>query len=328
MNSLPISIIICAKNEANNISEFLPYIINQEYENFEIILVNDHSTDATLEVMQSFKNEKITLINLTNNSNKGNKKNALTQGINAAKNEHLLFTDADCKPVSNQWIKEMSTHFTTNKVLVLGYGAHQKIKNSWFNKLLRFETLLTAIQYFSYAKKGIPYMGVGRNIAFTKTAFQSVNGFKKHEHILSGDDDLFVNEIASYTNTAISIGENSFTSSKPHVSFKKWLHQKRRHISTANTYKPLHKFLLGLFYISQFSFWILGIYLIIIGWQTQLVSILMLIRIGFQYLIFGASANKLNEKDLILYIPILELCLISIQMRIFIANLISKPKNW
>ncbi len=328
LKKIPISVIICAKNEVENLLLFLPSIIHQTNTNFEIILVNDHSTDSTLEMMQSFKKKhsNIKIVSLT--KGRSNKKKAITKGIETAKFEHLLFIDADCKPISKNWINEITSHFSESKSIVLGYGAYQKKPNSWLNKLIRFETLLTAIQYFSYAKIGIPYMGVGRNIAYTKSLFNKANGFIKHEHIKSGDDDLFVNQIATKSNTASCYSADSFTISKPHNSFKKWLYQKRRHISTATSYKPIHKLLLGLFYSSQFFFWFFSILLLATSFQWKTVIFLFSIRITIQYLVFGFSAKKLNERDLFLFIPFLELFLILIQMRIFIQNIISKPKTW
>jgi glycosyltransferase involved in cell wall biosynthesis len=328
INTESISVIICAKNEAENLKQFLPYIIKQNYFDFEIILVNDNSTDKTLEVMQLFekKSNKIKIVNLFNNSS--NKKNAVTQGVEAAKHEYLLFTDADCKPASNNWISEMSSHFSAKKQLILGYGAYQKNNNSWLNKLIRFETVLTAIQYFSYAKVKLTYMGVGRNLAYTKSLFRKANGFESHQHIKSGDDDLFINQIANKNNVGCCYSEDSFTVSKPHINFKKWLYQKRRHISTATTYKPIHQFLLGVFFISQFLFWTLGIYLMIFSPFKNIIVILFSIRIIMQYIIYGFSSVKLKENDLILFLPFLELFLILIQIRIFMQNLIAKPTNW
>jgi len=326
-SDLPISIIICAKNEAVNLKNFLPYIINQNYNNFEVILVNDHSSDNTLEVMEGFKKEFniIRIINL--NKNESNKKNAVTQGVKAAKYENLIFTDADCKPNSNLWINEMSSHFNEKTKIVLGYGAYKKVNESWLNKLIRFETILTAIQYFSYAKVNLAYMGVGRNLAYTKTLFNNANGFKSHENIKSGDDDLFINQVAN-NNVSCCFTKESFTISEPHTNFKKWIYQKRRHISTATTYKPIHQFILGLFYISQFLFWFLSFYLTIFKEFNIVILTLIVLRIALQYIVFGLSSNKLNEKDIIIYLPFLELFLITIQMRIFMQNLFSKPTNW
>ena len=169
--NIAVSVLICAKNEAENLRSFLPLIINQDYPSFEIVLINDASHDNTLGVMEQFasQHENIKIVNVKNNEAFwGNKKYALTLGIKASKNEFLLFTDADCKPVSKHWIRNMSSHFSHGKQLVLGYSGYSKIKNSLLNKLIRFETLVTAMQYFSFAKLGIPYMGVGRNLAYAK----------------------------------------------------------------------------------------------------------------------------------------------------------------
>ncbi|SDX32087.1 Glycosyltransferase, catalytic subunit of cellulose synthase and poly-beta-1,6-N-acetylglucosamine synthase [Lutibacter oricola] len=331
-STLPISVIVCAKNEEKNLENLLILLEEQVYSNFELVLVNDCSTDATLAIFEVFKkrtNISTKIVNVQPNEQFwGSKKYALTLGIKATSNEHLLFTDADCKPINVNWISEMTANFSDEKQLVLGYGSYQKISNSILNKLIRFETLLTAIQYFSYAKIGIPYMGVGRNIAYTKSLFFSTNGFVNHMKIKSGDDDLFVNEAATKKNTAICFSENSFTSSTPKKKITSWIQQKRRHVSTAEHYKKKHQFLLGLFYSSQFLFWLLAILLVSLLYNWQLVALLITIRFIAQYLIIGFSAKKLNEKDLIVFTPIFELFLILIQMFIFIKNRISKPTHW
>ena len=328
----PVSVLICAKNEAKNLSKYLPLYLDQDYKNFELVLINDCSTDATLEIFRKFKEENPSQIKIVdviaNEQFWGSKKYALTLGIKAASYEHLLFTDADCKPGSKNWIKEMSSFFNEKKQLILGYGAYEKIENSLLNKLIRFETLVTAIQYFSYSKIGIPYMGVGRNLAYTKTKFFSVNGFINHMKIKSGDDDLFINQIATKNNTANCLSPNSFTVSAPKLTFKEWVQQKRRHVSTASHYKNFHKLLLGLFYSTQLLFWTISLILFTTLYQWQFVLILVLVRILIQYSIIWTSAKKLNEKDLVLLAPFLEIFLIVIQMFIFIKNLISKPTHW
>ena len=252
--NIAISVIICAKNEAENLQNFLPSIISQDYPNFEIVLINDASNDKTLEIMERFSSEhsNIKIVNVKNiEAFWGNKKYALTLGIKASKNEFLLFTDADCKPVSKHWISEMSSHFTNQKSIVLGYGAYSKIKNSFLNKIIRFETLFTAIQYFSFAKTGMPYMGVGRNLAYSKKEFFNANGFINHIKVRSGDDDLFINQVATNKNTTISFSKESFTESIPKTTFKTWIKQKRRHVSTAKHYKLKHKIILATFYSSN-----------------------------------------------------------------------------
>jgi glycosyltransferase involved in cell wall biosynthesis len=250
----PVSVIICAKNEAENLKDFIPFILEQNYSDFEVILVNDASIDDTLEVMEHFEelDPRVRLVNVKNNEAFwGKKKYALTLGIKKAKNSTLLFTDADCRPESNMWISEMASNFDQNKTIVLGYGGYLKNKGSFLNKLIRYETLLTAIQYFSFAKWGIPYMGVGRNLSYTSQEFYAQNGFATHLHIRSGDDDLFVNQAGTKQNTGITFNKASITRSIPKTDFSTWILQKRRHVSTAKFYKKKHKFLLASFYVSQ-----------------------------------------------------------------------------
>lgn len=328
---ISISVLICAKNEAENLEQFLPYILEQKYPDFEVILINDASNDNTLEVMKTFKakHDNIKIVDVKPiEAFWGSKKYALTLGIKATSNNFLLFTDADCKPLSKYWIKQMSSCFTNSKTIVLGYGAYKKQKFSLANTLIRFETLFTAIQYFSYAKIGIPYMGVGRNLAYRKEAFFNASGFMNHMNIRSGDDDLFVNQVANSKNTAICFTKNSITESLPEITFKGWFNQKKRHISTANHYKLKHKFLLGLFYLSQLLFWCLGIILITFLFQWKIVVALFISRVIIQYISIGISAKKLNESDTLALLPFLEIFLVFSQLVIFISNLVSKPNHW
>ncbi|RMA57817.1 glycosyltransferase [Ulvibacter antarcticus] len=325
----PVSVIVCAKNESENLKHNLPFLLSQKHPEFEIILINDASSDDTLEVMESFAetDERIQIVNVVNNEAFwGSKKYALTLGIKKAKNKRLLFTDADCKPASDYWLSRMAAKFTTNKQLVLGYGGYEK-HSGLLNYLIRFETLLTAVQYFSYAKIGIPYMGVGRNLAYNSDLYYANNGFISHIKVASGDDDLFVNEVATASNTAICFNEEAFTYSIPKKTWKSWRLQKKRHISTSKLYKTSHKVLLSLFYLSNLLFWGLGIAsLFIVDWKLPL--ILIGIRFLVYMIVMGKAASKLKESNLIPFLPALELFLIFVQMSIFISNSASKPTHW
>lgn len=325
----PVSLIVCAKNEAENLKENIPLWLQQDHPNFEIILTNDASIDNTLEVMESFANKdpRIQIVNVENNEAFwGSKKYALTLGIKRAKNKRMLFTDADCHPSSKQWLRNMTSHFTIQKQLVLGYGAYKK-KPGILNALIRYETFLTAVQYFSYAKAGIPYMGVGRNLGYTGDLYYGNNGFMSHMKVPSGDDDLFVNEAATKENTAICYHPDAFTYSKPKESWKAWRLQKKRHISTAKFYKTEHKLLLGTYYLFNLLFWLLaGVSFIFLGWKVPLA--LIGFRFLIQYIILGKAALQLKEKNLIPFIPFLELFLVFAQMSIFISNSMSKPSRW
>lgn len=331
LKRIPISVIVCAKNEEENVSKFIPLLIQQDYPDFEIILIDDASSDNTLEVFEEFEknHSNVRLVKVQNNEAFwGNKKFALTLGIKAAKKEYLLFTDADCYPTSKDWIAEMSSHFTMQKTIVLGYGAYEKVPNSFLNKLIRFETLLTAVQYFSWARLGFPYMGIGRNLAYKKEEFFNVNGFIDHMKIRSGDDDLFINQAANKKNTTVCYTPNSFTYSEPKTTFKEWFAQKRRHVSTASFYKPFDKIQLGLFYLTQIFTLILPIILLAFQFQWIAVVSLVAFRYLFSWISLGFGAGKLNEKDVMIWFPILEIVLIFTQLNIFISNLFSKPVHW
>ena len=328
--SIPISIIICSKNESENLKENIPYYLNQDYPEFELVLINDNSSDSTLETIEEFKNQhkNIKIVDVKPIEKYwGNKKYALTLGIKAASHEFLLFTDADCKPASKHWIREMASHFSKSKNLVLGYGSYLKTKGI-LNKLIRYETFITAIQYLGFANIGIPYMGVGRNLAYRKSLFLNHSGYMTHMHINSGDDDLFVNAVANETNTTISLDQKSFTISIPKQTFREWTTQKRRHISTAKYYKAKHKLILSIFYLSNLFFWTLAIILLSFTFLWKIVLGILIIRIMFQLICMRTPSKIFDEKQLLALAPFLEFFLIFFQLYLFIINLISKPRYW
>lgn len=328
---IPISVIVCAKNEAENVKEFVPLLAEQNYPDYEIVLIDDASSDETLELFEAFERQypNIKLVKVQNNEAFwGNKKFALTLGIKAASKEYLLFTDADCYPTSKDWITNMSSQFTLHKTIVLGYGAYEKIKGSFLNKIIRFETMLTATQYFSWAKMGRPYMGVGRNLAYKREEFFRVNGFINHMSVRSGDDDLFINQAAKGSNTTVCYTPDSFMVSEPKKTWKEWFNQKRRHVSTAKLYKGFDKFQLGLYYFSQLSFLILAIILLAFRFQWMIVGGLVVFRYLFSWITLGYAAGKLKEKDVMYWFPILEIILIFTQLNVFFTNLVSKPVHW
>ncbi len=329
VHKFPISVLICAKNEVENLKILVPKILEQTFTNFELILINDSSIDETLDVIEHFAeiDHRVKIVDVkSNEAFYGNKKYALTLGIKKALNNYLVFTDADCIPASNDWLAIMSSNFSVEKQLILGYGAYEKT-SGFLNKLIRFETAMTAIQYFSYAAIGKPYMGVGRNLAYTSKLFYDNQGFMSHIKILSGDDDLFVNKAANKNNTALCINQNAFTISKPKTTFKSWRKQKQRHISTSKMYKKEHKIWLGLYYVANLLFWLFFVASLLSGnWKITL--IIFVFRILFQYIIVGKAAKKLNEYDLVPFVFILELFLVFFQFGIFINSKTSKKQHW
>ena len=301
--SIPVSVIICAKNEAENLRKYLPGILEQEYPHYEVIVVDDCSEDDTEEVLatlkQRYKHLRSTSITKDEKFTHG-KKLALTLGIKAASYEWLLLTDADCEVKSPVWLKHMSGNFTKETEVVLGYGPYQT-KKGWLNKLIRLDTVYIALHYFSYALAGIPYMGVGRNLAYKKSLFFKNKGFVSHSNLTSGDDDLFINEVSHQNNTRIEIAPESFTYSNPSKNFREWTRQKRRHLSTGHRYRRKHKLLLASEPFTRYLFFILSIILLCQSVFFEIVLSLLVIRYIILYILLYFIYKRLNEKYLLLY---------------------------
>ncbi len=328
---VPVSVIVCAKNEAENVKKFIPLLAEQNYPDYEVVLIDDASSDETLDIFEEFERiyPHLRLVKVQNNEAFwANKKFALTLGIKAAKKEYLLFTDSDCYPTSKDWITAMSSQFTMSKTIVLGYGAYEKVKGSLLNKIIRFDEMLTATQYFAWAKLGKPFMGEGRNMAYKKEAFFNVNGFMHHMHIRSGEDSLFVNEAANKKNITVCYTPESFTYCKPKKTFKQWFAQKKRQVYLASKFKSGDKFQLRLFFLSQLLFPLLAATLLILQFNWMYVVPVIALRYIIAWTSLGYSAGKLKEKDVIYWFPFFEIFLIFTQLNVFFSNIFSKPVHW
>lgn len=326
----PVSVIICARDEAANLVKNLPGALVQHYKTtHEVILVNDNSFDESKYILDEYQKtfKQLHIVELKQEARFiPGKKFPLSVGIKTAKYEVVLLTDADCVPASEFWIEKMQEGYHPNTEIVLGYGAYHK-KKGFLNKLIRWETFHTALQYLSYAKAGLPYMGVGRNLSYKKTVFFRHKGFSAHNHVASGDDDLFINMAATKTNTEIVIDKDAFTLSEPAKTWHQWKKQKSRHYSTSKYYKPLHKFLLGLYALSQFAFYPLLIAVaIFFSWKIAL--IIFGSRFLMQGFVFYKTMNKLDEKDLFPIFWLLDIWMFFYYL-IFSFSLFRKPrKTW
>lgn len=324
----PVSVIICSRDEAGNLVKNLPGVLIQQYRTtHEVIVVNDNSFDESKYILEEYQRtyRQLHLVELTQEARFiPGKKFPLSIGIKTAKHEIVLLTDADCVPASEFWIEKMQEGFSNGTEIVLGYGALHK-KKGFFNKLVRWETLHTALQYLSYAKAGLTYMGVGRNLSYKKTVFFRHKGFSSHNHVPGGDDDLFINKAATKKNTAIVIDKDAFTLSEPPKTWKQWIRQKNRHYSTSKYYKAIHKFLLGLYAFSHFLFYPLFILSILFyNWEQAL--IVFGIRFLLQGIILFKVTNKLDEKDLFPWYLILDIWMFFYYL-LFSTAIFKKPKG-
>jgi len=324
--SWPVSIVIAARNEDKNIKTCLDAIIKQDYPEFEIILVDDHSSDETLRIAEGFKTYFPDL-KIVQSKNKG-KKSAVKTGIQEAQYEYLLFTDADCQPRSSTWIKNMMLYFDENTSIVIGYSPYQ-FNHSLINYIQQYETLLTACLYISAVHFYRPYMAVGRNLAYRKSVFTKSSQFNTHLNLLSGDDDLLIQEMATRDNTKVCLQPDAFVDSKPKRQLKSFFFQKLRHISTSDHYKWKDKLLLGLFHFARLGIFT-GFLLLILWTEHQMLATISLLCyfILLQAVLFR-PCKKLGITGIIFYIPVIEVFLVGFHLvLIFYKLFLSKKIKW
>lgn len=326
----PVSVIICAWNEEENLKKNLQSILEQDYPEFEVIVVNDHSRDETELLLHAWQKKyaHLRVINLTTeNAKMRGKKFAISLGIKGATYDSLVFTDADCEPNSKHWLRYMAAGLTDEKKIVLGYGGFEKRKG-FFNKLYRYESVHIAMQYLSYALAGVPYMGVGRNLAYNKELFFQTKGFIKHRHVASGDDDLLVNEVSTGKNTVIEVRKEAHTTSEAVENFSAWILQKRRHLSTGSYYSLFSKLILGLstffhlvFYLSFFG---------VLSMQTMYWLALcgIAVKWGVHLSIIRVVTRVLGEDDLLLFSLLGDLFTPFFNTAIAISNRVKSPIRW
>jgi len=326
----PISVIICARNEVKNLEVFLPQVLEQDYPDFEVVVVNDRSWDGTEELLEQFAKQYSRLRVVTvadGNKFIAGKKFAVTMGIKAALNEWLVFTDADCFPASAHWLAEMQQSADDQTEIVLGYSPYIRRKGL-LNALIRFETFFTAVNYLSFALKGMPYMGVGRNMAYKKSLFFKHKGFAAHMHIPSGDDDLFVNAHATRSNTEIRISADAHVWSEPNTSFAAYLRQKKRHFGAGKLYKTKHKAVLSLQIIIQFLYYIL--FAACCCFKVLLLPALgvFVLSLLIRSFIYPKLLRRLSYPGLVWWFPLLDILLFVFLVFNGILSIFVKKVQW
>lgn len=340
-NYEPVSVIVCAKDAYEYLIDLVPRILSQDYPDFELVIVNDCSTDETTDYLKELVDRRpdINVVSLTQSLNFFHgKKFPLSMGIKSAKHDLLLLTDADCLPENDQWIKGMVSAYKKGTEVVLGYGPYFTRKGL-LNKLIRFDTLYTAIQYLSMALAKMPYMGVGRNLSYHRDLFYKNKGFTSHYTIPSGDDDIFISQVANKKNTRIFIDSNCRMESEPKHSFGSWIRQKRRHYSTANMYKPRTNSILGTLLASRVFYYASLITLLCLPHAFDFaigdyiyyatIGVFALLHYVSMDWIYIKSAKQLGEKNLYLFFtPFYDVFFTVFTTLLGIRNTISKPKSW
>ncbi len=328
--NMPLSVIISARNEEENLIKYLPSVLNQNYINFEVVVVNDRSWDGTAELLKDFAKQydhlKVVTV-VDGNKFIAGKKFAVSMGIKAASNEWLVFTDADCEPASENWLKGMQQPIDGQIEILLGHSPYFK-KSGLLNILIRFEAFFKAVNYLSYALKGMPFMGVGRNMAYRKTLFFKSKGFAAHMHISSGEDDLFVNANANPVNTTIAINKETQVWSEPKTSFVAYLRQKKRHLGARKLYQKKYRLLLKAQIIIQFLFYVLGISLLFFNSTIYIALGIFALSIIIRSLIYPKLLKSLNYGDLRWWFPILDILMLFFSFFNSIVSIFVKKIIW
>jgi len=306
VNLQPVSIIVASRNEIANLRQNIPLWLAQNYPAFELIIADDGSTDGTSDYVAELAetNSRIKLVFLDPEYVKMHgKKIALTLAFKRAMHARFLLTDADCSPASDLWLRDMASNFTQDIEIVLGYSPYSHFPGI-LNRMIRFETIMTALHYLGFAFKKKAYMGVGRNLAYTRQVYDRNNGFASHSHVPAGDDDLFVQQASNPKNTTVCLTPASFTNSKPKTNISEWRRQKKRHMWVGKFYASRVKNQLAPFPISQFLFITSFVIWLFAGvWVVYPLAILI-IKWTPEWIIFGSRSKKLGSKDLIPWYPI------------------------
>lgn len=324
----PVSVVVAAKNEMDNLPELLKQLSVQNHPNYEIIIVNDRSTDGTydylMETKKEYSNLKVVTVAHKPDQMDG-KKYALTLGIKAAQYDNLVFTDGDCQLANENWLREFS--FADGKQIILGVSLYKQSKGL-LGSFIQFESLWTAIQYIGFSLLGMPYMGVGRNLGYKKELFLKSKGFNSIMSIVGGDDDLFVNQHANKGNTISVLGENTLTYTQPKTRWSSYFNQKLRHISVGSHYKTKHKIVLGLVSLSHLLYWALLIYNVVILSNPMLIAAAFILRTLFLYLAFILSSKKIGTAFRLWGLVFLDFVFVFYYLSIGTRALFTKKVRW
>lgn len=303
----PFSVIVAARNELSNLQELLPLILNQKYPEFEVIVVLDRSTDPSKEYLESLAKSEpgLRLLSISHPPDTFNgKKYAITQAVNLAKYEWLLFTDADCCPASIFWIENFAKAITNQSGIIFGVSPYRK-KPTLLNQFIQYETIYTAMKYISAALLKKPYMAVGRNLAYKKSLFLSGNGFFPYEGTTGGDDDLFVQKYGTSSNTAVVIEKNGITYSEPKTDIREYLRQKTRHLHVGKLYKQKNVHIYWT--VTHGMLWLCFIYLVLAQPINIGVISTFILLILIKGLIFNLSSRRMGYNYNPLFLPISDL---------------------
>ena len=301
----PLSVILVAKDAASDLQKNLPAILEQDYPEFEVIVIYEQSADDNCEDVLKLLQEKYPHLHHSFIPDSAryisHKKLGITMGIKASHYDWLVFTEPNCRPVSNQWLRKLARNFTPDSDIVLGYSNYEKTKG-WFNRKITFDTLLNSMRQLGRAIGGHPYTGCGRNLAYRKSLYYNQKGFASHLNLQRGEDDLFVNRTANKKNTRIETSPESIIRiTAPHFK-KNWAEDKLSYNMTSHYFKGISRYVMGFETCSRLLFFLAIIACLVYGiwiqdWITVgIASFLWLIRFILLLVLFRKTSIALGER--------------------------------
>lgn len=311
----PISVIIVAKDAALDLQKNLPFILEQDYPQFEVIVIYDHSSDDSDEVLKLLTSKYKNLYHsfIPDSARYiSHKKLGITMGIKASHYDWLVFTEASCRPLSDQWLRRMAGNFTPSTEIVLGYSNYEKT-SGWFNKKITFDTLLNSMRWMGMALSGHPYMGSGRNLAYRKSLYFKQKGFSSHLQLQRGEDDLFINEAANKQNVRVETSKESIIRISAPTNGRTWREEKINYMATSRFFKGAARYLMGFETCSRLLFYVAVIASITIGILlhhciTAAVALLLWIaRFTIQLPVFGKTSDMLETRKFRALLPLFDL---------------------
>ena len=333
----PLSVIVYAQNDAENLIRFMPRILNQDYPQFEVIVVDDDSDDDTKDILDSLRTQYKHLYYTyvpEGSRNLSHKKLALTLGVKAAQYDIVVFTNANCCPTGNQWLASLARNFVPGTDIVLGYtGMVRKEKERLAFWYCSYDKLLFTLRYLSFALIKRPYMGESSNMAYRKELFFKNKGFSKYLYLHYGDDDLFINEIATHQNTRVEISETSQMTASYHDNCKAWKELKLQYDFTSRYLRTAAKAVFGLGKVFDYTFGILCIFLFVWGllynWGLSLVALLpALLLFIVKALVYQRAAKIFHLPRLIFTLPLFSFLQPWVNLYFNIIGSTSRKKNF
>lgn len=311
----PLSVIIVAKDAANELKENLPFILEQDYPEFEVIVIYDSAADDCDDVLKLLEDKYPNLYHTFIPESAryiSHKKLGITMGIKASRHDWLVFTESNCRPQSKEWLKQMARNFTPCTEIVLGYSNYEKT-SGWFNKKITFDTLLNSMRYLGMAISRHPYMGTGRNLAYRKSLYYKQKGFSSHLNLQRGEDDLFINETANEHNTRVETSPESLVRISLPKYKRIWREEKISYMATSRLFKGTARYLIGFETCSRLLFYLITIATIIISillhqWIIAGIALLLwILRYVLQLIVFGKASKYLGERKFYALLPVFDI---------------------